>query len=123
MTKTLLLFILSFLFLSNFLFAQQRNTSGINNEIIKTHYYTFEGYATQEKLDELQRSLVALDFVTEVKVKYKPEKSAGQVIMITKEQPVVSENQKEFSPPIIKRTIISLGLMPMEYKLGEPASK
>ncbi|MES2513190.1 MAG: hypothetical protein V4580_03565 [Bacteroidota bacterium] len=123
MKKASLPFLLLFIFLSHFSFSQQRNTSGIKKEIIKTHYYTFEGSATPSKLDELQLALAALEFVTEAKVKYKTEKSAGQIIVITKEQQVVSENQKEFSPPVLKRTIISQGLTPLEYTKGETITK
>ncbi|MES2762049.1 MAG: hypothetical protein V4677_07580 [Bacteroidota bacterium] len=123
MKKLSFSFLLIFLFLSNISFSQQRNTLGIKKEIIKTHYYTFEGNAAPAKLDELQQALASLEFVTEAKVKYKPEKSAGQVIVITKEQQVISENQKEFSPPVIKRTIISQGLTPIEYTKGETVTK
>ncbi|MCD6017478.1 MAG: hypothetical protein K0S53_599 [Bacteroidetes bacterium] len=118
--KKLLLF---FLFLSTFSFSQQRNTSDIQKEITKTHYYTFTGYASQEKLDELQQALISLEFATEAKVKYKLEKNAGQVILITKEPVVVSEDQKVFSPPVIKRTIIKHGLTPVQYTKGEIISK
>lgn len=123
MKKLLFLYILSFAFFSQILFSQQRNTSNITKEIIKTHYYTFEGNATQEKLDGLQQALVQLDFVTEAKIKYKFEKNAGQIIILTKEQTVVTENQKEFSPTIIKKTIINFGLMPIQYTLAETVSK
>jgi hypothetical protein len=123
MKKVSLPFLLFLIFVSNFSFSQQRITSGIKKEIIKTHYYTFEGTATPAKLDELQKALAALEFVTEAKVKYKAEKNAGQIIVITKEQQVVSENQKEFSAPVLKRTIISQGLTPMDYTKGETITK
>lgn len=123
MKKLQFLYILSFAFFSQILLSQQRNTSNITKEIIKTHYYTFDGNATQEKLDGLQQALVQLDFVTEAKIKYKFEKNAGQIIILTKEQTVVTENQKEFSPTIIKKTIINFGLMPIQYTLAETVSK
>jgi hypothetical protein len=123
MQKLSILFTFFFVFLSTSYYSQQPNTLSTGKEIIKTHYYTFEGYATQEKLDELQQALVHLEFATEAKVKYKSEKSAGQIIMITKEPQSMSENHKGFSAPMIKRTIINFGLAPLEYIKGETSTK
>jgi hypothetical protein len=123
MPKLSTLSLFFFLLLSASSYSQQPVTLGIGKEIIKTHYYTFEGYATPEKLDELQLALMQLEFVTEAKVKYKAEKSAGQVVMVTKEPQSISENQKGFSAPMIKRTVINFGLAPLEYTKGETSTK
>lgn len=119
MKKFSLPFLLFFIFLSTVLFSQQYNTSGLSKEITKTHYYTFEGNASQDKLDELQQALTKLEFVTEAKVKYKFEKSAGQVVLVTKEPEISREDQKGFNAPDIKRTISRLGLSPGDYTLVE----
>ena len=79
------------------------------------HYYSFQGQASPEQLDFLQQELRNMEFVTEAKIEYKPEKSAGQVRLITRENAVVSEGDKQFNAVNIKRTLISKGFMPVEY--------
>lgn len=93
------------------------------NEFFMIHYYTFEGNASQDKLDELERNLSKLEYVSEAKVKYKYEKEMGQVILITKEKLITSERENGFSPPIIKRTIINLGLIPIQYSMEKYSNK
>lgn len=102
--------------------AQDKNTLGLN-EFFVMHYYTFEGNADQEKINNLEQNLVKLDFVSEAKVKYKIEKNMGQVILVVKEKNVTSEGDKVFSPTAIKQTILRSGFSPMEYSVGKYESK
>lgn len=98
--------------------SQEINTLG-QNEFFMMHYYTFEGYATQDKLDELEKALAKLEFVSEAKVKYKFEKSKGQIVLVVKEKVMVHEGDKTFSPATIKQTIIKNGFSPMDYSIGK----
>jgi hypothetical protein len=116
------LFIALFLSFCNTIFSQEKHILG-PNEFFVMHYYTFEGVAGQDKLDELEQTLLNLDYVSEAKVKYKNEKSMGQVILITKEKPLLSERDKGFSPTIIKKTIINMGLSPIQYTSEKKSSK
>jgi hypothetical protein len=109
---------LIFTFLSLHIFSQQPGAIG-KKEITTLHYYTFEANASQDRLNALEQALSGLEFVTEAKVKYKPEKGMGQVIMLVKQPVVTSENQKEFSPTIIKKTLINMGFTPVKYSTGE----
>lgn len=83
--------------------------------ISTTHFYTFSGKAAPQSIDELETILSKIEFVSQAKVKYKPEKEMGQVIIIVKQPIVVRENQKEFNPTSIKKTLISLGFTPIQY--------
>lgn len=119
MKKFSLLFSLFFTFLSLNIFSQQHSGGLSKKEITTLHYYTFEANVSQDKLDDLEKALASLEFVTEAKVKYKPEKGMGQVIMVVKQPQVTSENQKEFSPTIIKKTLINMGFTPVKHSTGE----
>lgn len=102
--------------------SQEVNTLG-PNEFFMMHYYTFEGNASQDKLDELEKALAKLEFVSEAKVKYKFEKSMGQVVLITKEKLLISERDNGFSPTIIKKTIINVGLIPIQHSAQKHSPK
>jgi ribosome maturation protein Sdo1 len=113
------LFFLFLIFSSIQLFSQQRNNAIDQKEIAIIHYYTFEANnVSQDRLDALQQALVKLEFVTETKIKYKAEKGKGQVIMVIKQPPVTSESQKEFSPTIIKKTLLNMGFTPVQHSTG-----
>lgn len=98
--------------------SQEINTLG-PNEFFMMHYYTFEGNASQDKLDELEKSLAKLEFVSEAKVKYKFEKSMGQIVLVVKEKEIIHESDKSFSPAAIKQIIIKNGFSPLEYSTGK----
>lgn len=117
--KKIYQFVLFLLFINSTRLVSQQISTSQTQEISSTHFYTFEGKASQEKLDELEQILAKMEFVVQAKVKYKAEKEMGQVIMTVKQPVVVRENQKEFSPTRIKKTLISLGFSPIEYTKGE----
>ncbi|MES2131284.1 MAG: hypothetical protein V4506_02985 [Bacteroidota bacterium] len=111
-----LFFTLAFISLSQSTFSQNTEQKpSTKKQITKMHYYSFTGQASQDQLDFLQQDLKNLEFVTEVKIEYKAEKGAGQVRLISVEQSIVSEGDKEFSPTVIKKTLVNKGLMPVEY--------
>jgi len=111
------LFIL-FLSISKFSFSQEKNTLNAN-EFLTMHYYTFSGSVNQDKIDELEKALLKLEFVSEAKVKYKSEKSVGQITLVVKEKTITKEGDKSFSPTSIKQLILKNGLTPMEYSTGQ----
>lgn len=109
-------FTLALISLSQSMFSQtseQKPTS--RKQITKMHYYSFTGQASQEQLDFLQQDLKNLELVTQVKIEYKVEKGAGQVRLVSVEQSVISEGDKEFSPTVIKKALVNKGFMPVEY--------
>lgn len=97
----------------------QNNTNLEVNEFKTLHYYTFEGNASQDKINELEASLLKIEFVAEVKVRYKSEKNSGQIVMVVKEKTISKEGDKSFSPTSIKQAILSTGLAPGEYSTGK----
>ena len=97
----------------------QNNTNLEINEFKTMHYYTFEGNASQDKINELEASLLKIEFVTEVKVRYKSERNSGQIVMVVKEKTISKEGDKSFSPTSIKQAILSIGLAPGEYSTGK----
>lgn len=118
----------SFLLITFFLcffhsaFSQEKNALELN-EFFTIHYYTFEGNANQNKIDELENALLKIEFVSEAKVKYKIEKNMGQIVLVVKEKPMLHEGDKSFSPTSIKQTILRNGLTPMEYSTGKYEQK
>lgn len=97
-----------------------QNTTNLEpNEFKTLHYYTFEGNANQDKINELESSLLKIEFVSEVKVKYKSERNSGQIVLVVKEKTISKEGDKSFSPTSIKQAILSIGLAPGEYSTGK----
>jgi len=110
-------FTLTFLFLCSTVFSQNPDSKlTAANQITKIHYYTFTGQASPELLELLQQELKNSEFVSEVKIEYKAEKSAGQIRLISKEKGVVSEGDKQFKPTGIKKALLNKGLTPGEYR-------
>ena len=116
--KFSLLFLAFLLSLNYASFSQEKNILG-PNEFFTMHYYTFEGNANQDRLDVMELSLSKLEFVSEAKVKYKFEKSMGQIILVVKEKNMTHEGDKNFSPTSIKQTILKSGFTPLEYSVGK----
>lgn len=103
---------IGFLFLSGFMFSQN-NFEQVTKKI---HYYSFSGSASQEQIESLQQEVAKIKFVTEAKVQYKSEKGLGELRVLTSEVPVKGENEPEFSPVLLKRTLASMGFEPNEYR-------
>ncbi|MDF2449526.1 MAG: hypothetical protein K0R26_2030 [Bacteroidota bacterium] len=109
---------LFFIFLlPNFILAQEK-TPLAPNEFLTMHYYTFQGTMDQSKIESFEQTLQAIQFVREAKVRYKPEKGMGQVVLVVREKSVTSEGDQIFSPTSIKQAMIRNGLTPMEYTTG-----
>lgn len=101
---------------STHLFSQQRASTSTSQEIKTIHYYSFEAKNTnQEVLNNLEETLSHIDFVTQAKVKYKPENGMGQLIVLVTQPVITSENQAEFQPTTLKKTLINFGFTPIQY--------
>ena len=111
-TKIKFLYFIGALFLSVFAFSQNAS----EHITKKIHYYTFNGAANQEQIEALEQEVAKITFVTEAKVKYKAEKAAGQLIVLTSELPVKGENDPEFSPAMLKKALANHGFEPNEYR-------
>ena len=110
-----LVLVLSFL-TSTPLFAQQRVNTSTSQENKTIHYYSFEAKNTnQDVLNNLEETLSRFDFVTQAKVKYKPENGMGQIIVLVTQPLITSENQAEFQPTQLKKTLINFGFTPIQY--------
>jgi len=105
--------------LFNSLFSQEGNNALKANEFLTMHYYTFEGNMNQEKIEEFEKLLLKIEFVSQAKVKYKSEKNMGQIVLVVKEKSISEEGDKSFSPTSIKQAILKNGLAPMEYTTGK----
>lgn len=117
--KLSIFYFLLFFGLFNSLFSQVGNTSLKTNEFLTMHYYTFEGTLNQEKIEEFEKALLKIEFVSQAKVKYKSEKNMGQIVLVVKEKNITNEGDKSFSPTSIKQAILKNGLTPMEYSTGK----
>lgn len=107
-----ILYLFGFFFLSGLMFSQ----TNLEQVTKKIHYYSFSGAASQEQIENLQQEIAKIKFVTEAKVQYKPEKAKGELRVFTSEIPVKGENEPEFSPVLLKRTLANLGFEPNEYR-------
>ncbi len=116
--KLTLFYCTFFLSLFSISFSQEKNTLN-SNEFFTMHYYTFSGNVNQDKIDDLEKALQKLEFVSEAKVKYKAEKGMGQISLVVKEKTILKEGDKTFSPTSVKQLILRTGLSPMEYSTGQ----
>lgn len=117
--KLSIFYFLLFFGLFNSLFSQEGNNTLKANEFLTMHYYTFEGNINQEKIEEFEKVLSKIEFVSQAKVKYKLEKNMGQIVLVVKEKNITNEGDKSFSPTSIKQAILKNGLVPMEYSTGK----
>ena len=85
-------------------------------ETSKIYYYQFEGQLTPETSENLRNEILTMQFVTEAKIEYKAEKSAGQVRLLTTEKFTSVDNDFEFSIYNLKQLLIRYNLIPSVYK-------
>lgn len=89
------------------------------DQIMKTHSYSFKNAENKEVINKIQQELERLDFVTQVKIKYAEPKKSGLLIITTSEKPVKNENDKVFSPTALKSVLLKNNITPIEYRLIE----
>jgi hypothetical protein len=112
-----LFFLLSFVTFSTVVNAQNRaEKSAMAKETSKIYYYQFEGQLTPETSEALREEILAMQFVTEAKIEYKAEKSAGQVRLLATEKFMSVDTDFEFSIYNLKQLLIRYNLIPSVYR-------
>ena len=112
-----LLFLLSFFAFTTSVNAQNiAEKSAMAKETSKIYYYQFEGQLTPETSENLRNEILTMQFVTEAKIEYKAEKSAGQVRLLTTEKFTSVDNDFEFSIYNLKQLLTRYNLIPSVYK-------
>ncbi len=108
---TLFLF---FCFVFTGLFSQTKTATILHN-----HYrYTFSGELTSQLKADLEKAVSQLNYVTECKVKYKPEANGGELFLFTEERTAVSESDNVgFNILELKKLILSFNITPLEFNL------
>lgn len=102
------------------LFSVKSNAQISDNEIVTNHSYIFKGVLSPEKLSVIEQQMLRIEFVTEAKIKYKSEKSMGQILFVTREKSITKEGQKTFSPTSVKQLLLQNNLTPAEYSQLKP---
>ena len=112
-----LLFLLSFFAFTTSVNAQNiAEKSAMAKETSKIYYYQFEGQLTPETSENLRNEILTMQFVTEAKIEYKAEKSAGQVRLLTTEKFTSVDNDFEFSIYNLKQLLTRYNLIPSVYR-------
>ena len=112
-----LLFLISFVAFATSVNAQNRaEKSAMAKETSKIYYYQFEGQLTPETSENLRNEILTMQFVTEAKIEYKAEKSAGQVRLLTTEKFTSVDNDFEFSIYNLKQLLTRYNLIPSVYR-------
>ncbi len=112
-----LLFLLSFAAFGSAVNAQNRaEKSAMAKETSKIYYYQFEGQLTPESSETLRNEILAMQFVTEAKIEYKAEKSAGQVRLLATEKFTSVDNDFEYSIYNLKQLLTRYNLIPSVYR-------
>lgn len=118
-----LFFLFIFITFSSSISAQNRaEKSAMAKETSKMYYYQFEGQLTPETSEIMRNEILALQFVTEAKIDYKPEKSAGQVRLLATEKFTSVDTDFEFSIYNLKQLLVRFNLIPSVYR-SEVVSK
>jgi hypothetical protein len=103
-----LMFILLFFHLA--LFFSQNETGNSTYQII------FNGALTSEQKSSLESTLNRADFVKQSKVRYKPEKNAGEIVLVvSREVRQKGEEIQEFDPTRIKKILSDFQLEIVEF--------
>lgn len=110
-------FLLSLVAFSTAVNAQNRADKGaMAKETSKIYYYQFEGQLSPEVSETLRDEILAMQFVTDAKIEYKAEKSAGQVRLQATEKFTSVDTDFEFSIYNLKQLLIRYNLIPSVYR-------
>lgn len=86
----------------------------------QNYRYTFEGELDQNSLKKVEKDITALNLSEKVTIHYKPEKKAGEILLIGLSEAVRGDNTSTKSPVDIKTILISNGLIPGDFnELGK----
>lgn len=96
--------------------AQESNTSIQQTD----YYYTVKLVDSEDQLSKVVTEFENLNFVSKVKLNYKPEKpTMAQFIVYVIEPKRTSEDQKMFEPIELKKILIKHGLEPYKLQIQE----
>lgn len=84
-------------------------------ETSKMYSYRFTGKISPSEIEQLKKDVLNMEFVKEVKVEYKTEKSGGQLRLITIEKFTNTDKPFQFDILGLKELLISKNLFPEEY--------
>ena len=86
----------------------------------QNYRYTFQGHLENDALEKVENEITALHLSEKVTIHYKPEKKAGEILLIGFSKAVSGDNQSTKSPVDIKTILISNGLTPGDFnELGK----
>lgn len=87
-----------------------------NEMSYNTYQIIFNGTLTSDQKSSLELSLNRADFVKQSKVRYKPEKNAGEIILeVNREVRQKGEEIQEFDPTRIKKILSEFQLEIVEF--------
>lgn len=105
------LVVLFFLFSASIL-SQTTESTGQK----KLYRYTFNGELLPELKTELEGKILKLEFVSEAKIKYKPDSQKGEIILKVSDYIKSSEgDNRGFSVVELKKLILSYNITPLEF--------
>lgn len=86
------------------------------SETSKMYSYRFTGKLTPTEIETLKTDVRNMEFVKEVKVEYKAEKTAGLLRLITIEKFTSTDSPFQFNILGLKELLLSKNLFPEEYE-------
>lgn len=102
---------------SNNLIAQDQIIKEENHQQTSKMYdYEFTGMLNTSQQEQLRLEVANMQFVTEAKIYYKPEKGSGMIRLLTKEYYTNSDTDFEFNIYNLKMLISKFNLTPIEYR-------
>lgn len=82
----------------------------------KMYDYEFSGEINSVQQKQLREAVTKMQFVTEAKIYYKPEKGSGMIRLLTKEYFINDKTDFEFNIYNLKMLITKFNLTPIEYR-------
>jgi hypothetical protein len=94
-----------------------QTTSAEGEPTKKILFYTFSGPASLEELQALQKDVLLVTDVKEVKAEYKVEKKLAQLRVVFIERKKIREGDKDFDFSEIKKLILKYNYVPGDFKV------
>lgn len=82
----------------------------------QTYSYSFSGTLDDSGLSKLEKEIRKLNFAEKIKINYKQEKKAGEILLFHHGSLSEGDNNSEASPIDLKNTLIANGLVPGSFK-------
>lgn len=79
--------------------------------------YTFKGNTSPAELTRLEESISTLDNVRWVKIKYKEDQQAGEILIAVEPKEVKGDNEsQDLSTADLKKMVLDFGLSPINFR-------